>query len=113
MAMCIGLISTIKDNDIYNIIVITDSISAVSKVLESHVNPFQNYVILLTSRIKTYLKKDKRNIIHFWQCPSKAKWSRQKLVNDQVKVANNILTFSYLAKKRNMTISSKNGNFYS
>jgi len=82
IAMHIGLIPTIEDNNTHDIIIITDLISATSKVLKSHVNPFQNYVILLASRIKTYLEKDKRNIIHFWQCPSKAKWPRQKLVDD-------------------------------
>jgi len=65
MTIHIGLIFTVEDNDIYNIIVLTNYISATSKVLESCVNLFQNYVILLASRMKIYLEKDKKNTIHF------------------------------------------------
>ena len=35
----IGLIPAMEDNDTHDIIVITDSISAASKTLKSHVNP--------------------------------------------------------------------------
>ena len=31
--------------------------------------------------------------IHFWYCPSKAKWPRYKLVDDQVKASTNTLEF--------------------
>jgi len=87
MAICIGPISAMENNNTQNIIVLTNSISAVSKVLEFHVNSLQNSVIPLTSRIKTFLEKDRRNAIHFWYCSSKAEWPRHKLVNDQVKAA--------------------------
>jgi len=39
MAIHIGLIPAIEDNNIYDITVITNSISAASKVLESKVDP--------------------------------------------------------------------------
>ena len=35
MAICIGLISVIENNNSHNIIVITNSITAASKILES------------------------------------------------------------------------------
>jgi len=44
--------------------------------------------------MKSFLKKDKRNVIHFWYYSSKAEWPRHKLVDDQVKAANNVLTLS-------------------
>jgi len=42
--------------------------------------------------MKTFFSRDSRNVIHFWQCPNKAKWPRHKLVDDQVKAATNIPT---------------------
>jgi len=92
IAICIDLIPTIEDNNTHNIIVLTDSISIANKVLESYVNFFQNSIIPLTLRMKFFLEKDKRNVIHFWYYPSKAEWPRHKLVDDQVKAANNVLT---------------------
>jgi len=72
MAICIGLIPAMKNNDTHNIIVITNSITATSKVLKSHVNLFQNIIIPLAARIKSFLSKDNRNAIYYWYCPSKA-----------------------------------------
>jgi len=93
MAIHTRLIPAIEIDDIHNITVITDSITTARKILESKVNPFQNIFIPLASAIKSFLSKDGRNKIHFWYCPSKAKWPRHKLVNDQVKVNTCIPTF--------------------
>jgi len=61
----IGLISAIERDNIHDIIVITDSIAAVKKILESKVNPLQNIFIPIVSAIEIYLRKDSRNKIHF------------------------------------------------
>jgi len=93
MAIRTSLIPAMEIEDIYDIIIITDSITAGRKILESKVNPLQNMVIPLTSAIKSFFSKDGRNKIHFWYCPSKAEWSRHKLVDDQVKANTCIPTF--------------------
>jgi len=72
MAICTGLIPAMEIENIHNIIIITNFITAGRKILESKVNPLQNMVILLTSTIKFFFGKDSRNKIHFWYCPSKA-----------------------------------------
>jgi len=90
MAIRISLILAMEISDIHNIIVITNSFSAASKILESKVNPFQSIVLLLATEISSFLSKNARNNIHFWYCPSKAKWPRHKLVNDQVKATNSV-----------------------
>ena len=90
IAICISLISAMERDDIYNVTIVTDSIAAANKILELHVNPFQNIALSLASNIKSFLDRDRRNSIYFWYCPSKAKWSRHKLINDQVKMANGI-----------------------
>jgi len=74
MVIHIGLIPTMKNDNIYNIIVITDSISTASKILESKVDPLQNIVIPLVFAIKLYFFRDSRNKVQFWYCPSKTKW---------------------------------------
>jgi len=52
-------------DSIHDITVITDSITAAKKILESKVNPLQNMLIPLASAIKTFLSKDGRNKIRF------------------------------------------------
>jgi len=60
-----SLIPAMERDNIHDIIVITNSISAVRKILESKVDPLQNIFIPIVSAIKVYLKKDGRNKIHF------------------------------------------------
>jgi len=50
-------------------------------------------VISVASAIKAYLFRDSRNRIHFWYCPSKAKWPRHQLVDNQVKASTNAPEF--------------------
>ena len=69
--------------------------AAAKKILKSKVNLLQSIFIPLASAVKTFLSKDGRNKIHFWYCPSKAKWPRHKHVDDQVKASSCILTFPY------------------
>ena len=64
---------------------VCDTIAAAKKVFESKTNPLQNMFILVTAAIDSFFRKDGRNKIQFWFCPSKAKWPKHKLVNDQVK----------------------------
>jgi len=90
MAICIGLILAMEMNDTCDITIIIDSIAAAKKILKLHINLFQNIVLLLISNIKLFLGRDRQNTIYFWYYPSKAKWPRHKLVNDQVKVTNDI-----------------------
>ena len=88
MAICLGLILAIKEENIHNIIVITDSIAAAKKIFESKTNPLQNMFILVTLAINSFFRKDNRNKIQFWFCPSKAKWPKHKLIDNQVKADN-------------------------
>jgi len=111
MAIHTGLIPAIERDNIHDIIVITDSIATAKKILESKVDPLQNIFIPIASAIKTYLKKNGRNKIHFWYCPSRAKWPRHQLVNDQVNVSlySPAKSHTYSVKRRNVITSSMNG----
>ena len=87
MAIHTSFIPTMEIDNIHDITVTTDSIAAARKILESKVNPLQSMFILLVSAVKTFLSKNSRNKIHFWYCPSRAKWPKHKLVDDQVKAS--------------------------
>ena len=71
-----------EEENVHNIIVITDSIAAAKKIFKSKTDPLQNMFIPVTSAINFFFRKDGRNKIQFWFCPSKAKWPKHKLVDD-------------------------------
>jgi len=104
MAIHIGLMPVLDNDNIHQILVITDAISAAKYILESRPNPLQKAVLPIVSKLKSFLKKDNRNHVHFWQCPKKAKWPRHILVDDQVKASANIPTLpnknSYLFSRK-------------
>jgi len=54
MATRLGLIPTMEEENVHNIIVITDSIATAKKVFESKTNPLQNMFILVTSAIDSF-----------------------------------------------------------
>jgi len=89
MAMYIGLIPAMDNKNTCEILIITNAISAVSKILESQINPLQRIILSIADKLKSFLGKNSRNIIYFWQYPKKAEWPRHKLIDDQVKVPSN------------------------
>jgi len=93
MAICLGLIPAMEKENVHDIIVITNSIAAAKKIFESKTDPLQNMFIPVTSAIDSFFRKGSRNKIQFWFCPSKAKWPKHKLVNDQVKADNHAPIF--------------------
>jgi len=69
--------------------------------------------------MKSFFSRDNRNIIHFWQCPKKAKWLRHKLIDDQVKATENRPIYpsrnSYLFSKKkecDNTLKKWQNSFY-
>jgi len=104
IAIRIGLMPALNDDNIHQILVVTNAISAANYILESRPNLLQKAVLPITSNLKSFFEKDNRNHIHFWQCPKKAKWPRHILVDDQVKVSANVPTLpsknSYLFSRK-------------
>jgi len=82
MAIHLGLIPTIEEENVHNIIVITNSIAAAKKMFESKTDPLQNMFIPVTLAINSFFRKDGRNKIQFWFCPSKTKWPKHKLIDN-------------------------------
>jgi len=92
MAIRLGLIPAIEKENIHDIIIITDSIATAKKIFESKTDPLHMF-IPVTSAIDSFFRKDDRNKIQFWFCPSKAKWPKHKLVDNQVKADNHAPIF--------------------
>jgi len=59
IAIHIGLTLTMKINNTYDITIITNSIVAAKKILESCVNLFQNIALPLISNIKLFLGRNR------------------------------------------------------
>jgi len=104
MAIYSSLISAMEYQDVHEIIVITDSITAAKKIFKSHINPLQTSIIPIATGVKEFLVRDNCNCIHFWYCPSKAEWPRHKIVNTQVKEADD---FPILPSKISFLFSRK------
>jgi len=104
MAIHSSLISAMEYQDVHEIIVITDSITAAKKIFKSHINPLQTSIIPIATGVKEFLVRDNCNCIHFWYCPSKAEWPRHKIVNTQVKEADD---FPILPSKISFLFSRK------
>ena len=104
MAIQLGLISATEKENVHNIILITDSIVAAKKIFKSKIDLLQNIFILVISAVNSFFKRDGRNKIQFQFCPSKAKWPKHQLIDDQVKADNCTLVFpskeSYLFSQK-------------
>ena len=93
-----------EDQDVHEIIIITDSITAAKKIFELHINLLQTFIIYIAIGVKEFLVKDSCNYIYFWYCPSKAEWPRHKIVDIQVKEVDN---FPILPSKNSFLFSRK------
>jgi len=97
MAICLGLIPAMEKKNIYDIIVITDSIAAARKIFKSKVNPLQNMFIPVISAVDSFFRKDSRNKIQFWFCLNKAKWPKHQLVDNQAKANMSQASFGHIS----------------
>jgi len=70
MAIHIGLLFAMEDDNNYYITIITDLLA--KKILDSYINPLQTIIASLVKKIKKFLNKNNHNTINFWYCSSKA-----------------------------------------
>ena len=106
MAICIGLMSALESTDAHYIIVITDSLAAANKIISLDNQHLQKSIIPIAAKIQMFLEKDGYNSIYFWYCPSKLKWPRHALVDEEAKTSYNPPScqkkiHSYSAKRKN------------
>jgi len=108
MAICMGFMS-ILDNKVQHIIVIADSLVAGQKIISSGDQPLQKSIIPIAMKIKAFLERDSCNSIQFWYCPSKLKWPKHTLVDEEAKATHT--SPSFLEKNSFLFSKKKECNF--
>ena len=78
-----------KEN-IFKIIVITDSVHIVKKIFDSSSHPLQIQAMAILEELCQFFSRDPNNLIVFWECSSCLNWHLHKAVNLEMKVSNPI-----------------------
>ena len=68
-------------DNMFKIIVITNSIHAARKIFELLVYSYQIQLAAILSNFHSFFKHHKNNSIEFWECPSHLKWHLHNEVN--------------------------------
>jgi len=82
----------IKEN-MFKIIVVTNSIHAVKKIFNSKSHPFQSHTMAILSMLRHFFNKNHENSIEFWEYPSHLKWKFHKDVDKDSKSFNPIPSY--------------------
>ena len=83
-------------NNVFKIIVVTNSIYVAKIFFELSVHPYQVQSAAILSDLCNFFKCHENNSIEFWECPSYLKWHLHKEVDKETKIFN--LTPLYLCK---------------
>ena len=84
-ALCYGINQAISSHKISKIIVITDSFHVAKKIFNPLSHPLQKYFALILNNLREFFSYYPKNIIKFWECPSKSNWHLYKAVNMDTK----------------------------
>ena len=82
-----GISQAIHINDITNIVVVTDAISAAKRIFDMLCYPFQLHSIAISRDLRAFFNQDPRNSITFWDCPSDNEWPPHHLVDKESKTS--------------------------
>ena len=73
-----------KDN-IFKVIVITDSIHAAKKIFNTKSHPYQIHTSVILNKLRQFFMRCQDNHIEFWECPSRLRWNLHKIVDKDSK----------------------------
>ena len=62
-------------NNVSKIIVVTNSIHAAKKIFDSGSHPYQIHSAAILGELHTFFSSNESNVIEFWECPSKLRWT--------------------------------------
>jgi len=96
--------SAFESSDTHQILVITDKLKAGKKIITLGDQYLQKSIIPIAENIQRFLEKDSQNSVHFWYCPSKLKWPRHALVDEEAKSSHILPT---LPEKNSFLLSKK------
>jgi len=74
--------------DIFKIIVVTDSIHTAKKIFDPSSHLLQKQVALILNNLREFFNHHHENTVKFWECPSKSKWNLHKYVDIETKSFN-------------------------
>ena len=78
----------LSKEDIFKIIVITDSIHVAKKIFHPSSHPLQIHAVTILKKLRQFFSRDSNNLIEFWKCPSCLNWHIHKAVNLESKASN-------------------------
>jgi len=82
-----GINQACGKNNIFKIVIITDSIHA-AKIFDSKSYPYQLHITAILQELRQFFTKDQNNSIEFWECPSRLNWRLHQAVNKDSKSFN-------------------------
>ena len=94
----------IKEN-VFKIIVITNSIHAAKKIFDASSHSYQSHAVAILSKLYRFFAINQSNSIEFWECPSHLNWNLHKTVNRDSKSFNPLpmypskMSWNYYKKK--------------
>ena len=71
--------------NIFKIIIVTDSIHVARKIFDTSSHLLQKQVVLIFNDLRIFFNRHYENTIKFWECPSKCKQRFHKHVNIETK----------------------------
>ena len=83
-----GINQSLSVNNIFKIVVITDSIYEVKKIFDLSVHPYQTQLVAILLDLYKFLNCCEINSIEFWECPSHLKWHLHNKVGKETKMFN-------------------------
>ena len=74
--------------NIFKIIIVTDSIHTARKIFDDKSNPYQIHLTIVLHKLQYFFSIGQENSVEFWECPSCLKWRLHKLVDKKSKSFN-------------------------
>ena len=81
-----GINQAVASSNVNHIVVITDSLHATKRILNSSVHPYQIHSVAISQELREFFSKNTYNYIKFWDCPSKQKWLLHYSVDKDTKI---------------------------
>ena len=75
-------------DNVFKIIVVTNSIHVARKIFEPFVHPYQVQLAAILSNLHSFFEHHENNFIEFWECPSCLKWHIHNEVDKETKTFN-------------------------
>ena len=90
-----GINQATSNNNVFKIIVITDSIHAAKRIFDLSFHLLQIQSMAILGDLYYFFSNDLNNSIEFWKCPSCLNWHLHKAVDLETKAFNLTPAYSY------------------